>query len=57
MYVGSFQKLDMSSCQNVSHVGLSSLTSCAGCLRQLVLSYGSPVRVKGLEHLSVVLRF
>lgn len=39
----SLEKLDMSSCQNVSHVGLSSLTSCAGCLRQLVLSYGSPV--------------
>ncbi|KAF3636932.1 F-box/LRR-repeat protein 3 [Capsicum annuum] len=39
----SLEKLDMSSCQNVSHVGLSSLTSCAGCLRQLILAYGSPV--------------
>lgn len=35
--------LDLSSCQNVSHVGLSSLTSGTGCLRQLILSYGSPV--------------
>lgn len=33
----------MSSCQNVSHVGLSSLTSGTGCLRQLTLAYGSPV--------------
>ncbi|XP_059296709.1 F-box/LRR-repeat protein 3-like [Lycium ferocissimum] len=39
----SLETLDMSSCQNVSHVGLSSLTSCAGCLRQLILAYGSPV--------------
>ncbi|CAN4077016.1 unnamed protein product [Withania somnifera] len=39
----SLEKLDMSSCQNVSHVGLSSLISCAGCLRQLILAYGSPV--------------
>ncbi|KAJ8533789.1 hypothetical protein K7X08_007113 [Anisodus acutangulus] len=39
----SLKTLDMSSCQNVSHVGLSSLTSCAGCLRQLILAYGSPV--------------
>ncbi|KAL2500266.1 F-box/LRR-repeat protein 3 [Forsythia ovata] len=39
----SLETLDMSSCQNVSHVGLSSLTSAAGCLRQLSLSYGSRV--------------
>ncbi|KAL3531628.1 hypothetical protein ACH5RR_005149 [Cinchona calisaya] len=39
----SLETLDMSSCQNVSHVGLSSLTSSTGCLRQLILAYGSPV--------------
>lgn len=39
----SLKSLDMSSCQNVSHKGLSSLTSYAGCLQQLTLSYGSPV--------------
>ncbi|KAL6987915.1 hypothetical protein U1Q18_013661 [Sarracenia purpurea var. burkii] len=39
----SLETLDMSSCQNVSHVGLSSLTSGNGRLRQLILAYGSPV--------------
>ncbi|CAI9758864.1 unnamed protein product [Fraxinus pennsylvanica] len=39
----SLETLDMSRCQNVSHIGLSSLTSAAGCLRQLSLSYGSQV--------------
>ncbi|CAI9097208.1 OLC1v1033581C1 [Oldenlandia corymbosa var. corymbosa] len=39
----SLETLDMSSCQNVSHVGLSGLTSSTGCLRQLILAYGSPV--------------
>lgn len=39
----SLKTLDISSCQNVSHVGLSSLTSGSGCLRQLILAYGSPV--------------
>ncbi|CAA0836241.1 F-box/LRR-repeat protein 3 [Striga hermonthica] len=39
----SLQKLDMSSCQNISHIGLSSLTGLAGSLKQLNLSYGSQV--------------
>ncbi|KAL3614805.1 hypothetical protein CASFOL_040466 [Castilleja foliolosa] len=39
----SLQKLDVSSSQNVSHVGLSSLTNVAGFLQQLNLSYGSRV--------------
>ncbi|PSS23858.1 F-box/LRR-repeat protein [Actinidia chinensis var. chinensis] len=39
----SLESLDMSSCQNVSHVGLSSLTSGAASLRQLILAYGFPV--------------
>lgn len=39
----ALKALDMSSCQNVSHVGLSSLTSSAECLQQLILAYGSPV--------------
>lgn len=33
----------MSSCQNISHLGLSSLTSGTGGLQQLTLAYGSPV--------------
>ncbi|KAL3617435.1 hypothetical protein CASFOL_037756 [Castilleja foliolosa] len=39
----SLKTLDVSSSQNVSHVGLSSLTSVAGYLQQLNLSYGSRV--------------
>ncbi|XP_057983118.1 F-box/LRR-repeat protein 3 isoform X2 [Malania oleifera] len=39
----SLKTLDMSSCQNVSHVGLSSLTSSTECLQQLNLAYGCPV--------------
>ncbi|KAL3629722.1 hypothetical protein CASFOL_026944 [Castilleja foliolosa] len=39
----SLQKLDVCSSQNVSHVGLSSLTNVAGFLQQLNLSYGSRV--------------
>ncbi|XP_019187945.1 PREDICTED: F-box/LRR-repeat protein 3 isoform X2 [Ipomoea nil] len=53
----SLETLDMSSCQNVSPVGLSSLTSSAGCLRQLTLSYGSPVTLalgESLQNLSML---
>ncbi|OAY41574.1 F-box/LRR-repeat protein 3 [Manihot esculenta] len=39
----SLKTLDMSSCQNISHVGLSSLISGAGGLEELTLAYGSPV--------------
>ncbi|XP_042066918.1 F-box/LRR-repeat protein 3-like [Salvia splendens] len=39
----SLETLDMSSCQKVSHVGLSSLTTATASLRQLILSYGSRV--------------
>lgn len=39
----SLETLDMSSCQKVSHVGLSSLTNATASLRQLILSYGSRV--------------
>ncbi|XP_050384406.1 F-box/LRR-repeat protein 3-like [Argentina anserina] len=38
----SLKKLDISSCQNIGHNGLASLTS-GGVLEQLVLSHGSPV--------------
>ncbi|CAH9103229.1 unnamed protein product [Cuscuta europaea] len=53
----SLEKLNMSSCQNVSPVGLSSLTSSAGCIRQLTLSYGSPVTLalsESLQKLSML---
>ncbi|KZV15255.1 F-box/LRR-repeat protein 3 [Dorcoceras hygrometricum] len=41
----SLEKLDVSSCQNVSHVGLFSLASAAPCLRQLIVSYVSCVDI------------
>lgn len=53
----SLETLDMSSCQNMSHVGLSSLTSAAGSLRQLILSYGSRVDLAladSLQNLSML---
>ncbi|RAL52041.1 hypothetical protein DM860_016539 [Cuscuta australis] len=53
----SLETLNMSSCQNVSPVGLSSLTCSAGCLRQLTLSYGSPVTLalgESLQKLSML---
>lgn len=53
----SLKTLDMSSCQNVSHVGLSSLTSSSGCLQQLILRDDNPVTlalVEGLQKLSVL---
>ncbi|KAI3441434.1 uncharacterized protein J3R85_002345 [Psidium guajava] len=39
----SLKALDMSSCLNITHVGLSSITNGAGCLQHLALAYGSPV--------------
>lgn len=38
--------LNLSKCQNVSHVGLSSLTNGAEHLKQLVLAYGPSVSLK-----------
>ncbi|KAK9755559.1 hypothetical protein RND81_01G034500 [Saponaria officinalis] len=51
----SLKILDMSSIQNVSHVGLSSLTNGIGCLQQLTLAYGSLVTLdlaRSLQRLS-----
>lgn len=39
----SLKTLDLSSCQNVSQVGLSSLTTGTECLQHLTLAYGSAV--------------
>ncbi|WCJ27964.1 F-box/LRR-repeat protein 3 [Euphorbia peplus] len=39
----SLKKLDMSSCQNISHVGLSSVISGVGGLEELSLAYCFPV--------------
>lgn len=50
----SLKTLDMSSCQNVSHVGLSSLTSSAGCLQQLILAYGCPVTLSLADSLQML---
>ncbi|KAK2647464.1 hypothetical protein Ddye_014953 [Dipteronia dyeriana] len=53
----SLKALDMSSCQNISYLGLSSLTSGTGGLQQLTLAYGSPVTLAladGLKKLSML---
>ncbi|KAK0585148.1 hypothetical protein LWI29_023955 [Acer saccharum] len=53
----SLKALDMSSCQNISHLGLASLTSGTGGLQQLTLAYGSPVTLAladGLKKLSML---
>ncbi|KAH7510568.1 hypothetical protein FEM48_ZijujUnG0111700 [Ziziphus jujuba var. spinosa] len=39
----SLKKLDMSSCQNISYVGLSSLSGAGETLQELTLAYVSPV--------------
>lgn len=40
------QTLNISSCENVNHAGLSSLINEAKPLRELILAYGSPVSVR-----------
>ncbi|KAG8374464.1 hypothetical protein BUALT_Bualt11G0134900 [Buddleja alternifolia] len=53
----SLKMLDLSSCQSLSHIGLSSLTNAAVCLRQLIFSYGSRVDLAladSLQHLSML---
>ncbi|KAK7349735.1 hypothetical protein VNO77_07356 [Canavalia gladiata] len=53
----TLKKLDISGCQNISHIGLSKLTSISSCVEQLVLSDGSPVTltlVDGLSKLSML---
>ncbi|PSS32724.1 F-box/LRR-repeat protein [Actinidia chinensis var. chinensis] len=47
----SLETLDMSNCLNVSHVGLSSLTTDNGHLRQLIFAYGSPITLAFAESL------
>lgn len=39
----TLKKLDISGCQNISHIGLSKLTRISGCVERLVLADGSPV--------------
>ncbi|KAI9074899.1 hypothetical protein K1719_040227 [Acacia pycnantha] len=39
----TLKRLDISGCQNISHIGLSALTSCSGSIEYLTLSDGSPV--------------
>ncbi|GAA0160927.1 hypothetical protein LIER_17367 [Lithospermum erythrorhizon] len=52
----SLKSLDMSSCQNVSPKGLSSLTSYVDCLQELTLSYGSPVTLALADSLLKLLK-
>ncbi|KAJ7961144.1 F-box/LRR-repeat protein 3 [Quillaja saponaria] len=48
----TLKKLDISSCQNITHVGLSSLTSGSRFLQQLTLAHGSPVTLALTDSLS-----
>ncbi|KAM7263034.1 hypothetical protein ACFE04_000717 [Oxalis oulophora] len=53
----SLKTLDISSCQNISHIGLSSLVSESGGLQQLILAHGFPVTLAladSLEKLSML---
>ncbi|XP_061375828.1 F-box/LRR-repeat protein 3 isoform X1 [Gastrolobium bilobum] len=53
----TMKKLDISSCQNISHIGLSKLTTISGGIEQLVLADGSPVTLAfadGLNKLSML---
>ncbi|CAJ2656117.1 unnamed protein product [Trifolium pratense] len=48
----TLKKLDISGCQNISHIGLSKLTSISGCVKQLVLADGSPATLAFADSLS-----
>ncbi|KAL5133220.1 F-box/LRR-repeat protein 3 [Glycine soja] len=53
----TLKRLDISGCQNISHVGLSKLTSISGGLEKLILADGSPVTLSladGLNKLSML---
>ncbi|KAE9610829.1 putative F-box domain, leucine-rich repeat domain, L domain-containing protein [Lupinus albus] len=53
----TLKKLDISGCQNISHIGLSKLTSISGSIEQLILADGSPVTLvlaDGLNKLSML---
>ncbi|KAH1266304.1 F-box/LRR-repeat protein 3 [Glycine max] len=53
----TLKKLDISGCQNISHVGLSKLTSISGGLEKLISADGSPVTLSladGLNKLSML---
>ncbi|XP_019446580.1 PREDICTED: F-box/LRR-repeat protein 3-like isoform X1 [Lupinus angustifolius] len=53
----TLKKLDISGCQNISHIGLSKLTSISGSVEQLILADGSPVTLSladGLNKLSML---
>ncbi|KAE9603152.1 putative leucine-rich repeat domain, L domain-containing protein [Lupinus albus] len=53
----TLKKLDISGCQNISHIGLSKLTSISGSIEQLILADGSPVTLAladGLNKLSML---
>ncbi|KAK1418903.1 hypothetical protein QVD17_28054 [Tagetes erecta] len=47
----SLKTLNLSYCENVTHVGVSSLTSSAGCLQNLSLAYGPLVNLAVSESL------
>ncbi|XP_054783339.1 F-box/LRR-repeat protein 3-like [Prosopis cineraria] len=53
----TLKKLDISGCQNITHTGLSALTSSFGYLEQLTLADGSPVTLAladGLNKLAML---
>lgn len=48
----TLKKLDISGCQNISHIGLSKLTSISGSVEQLILADGSPVTLALVDSLN-----
>ncbi|CAK8574776.1 unnamed protein product [Lathyrus sativus] len=48
----TLKKLDISGCHNISHTGLSRLTSISRCVEQLVLADGSPVTLALVDSLN-----
>ncbi|KAK6927159.1 Leucine-rich repeat [Dillenia turbinata] len=53
----SLERLDVSNCQSIGHLGLSSFTEGSTCLRLLVLSYGcsvTAVAAKCLQNFSLL---
>ncbi|CAL0306264.1 unnamed protein product [Lupinus luteus] len=52
----TLKKLDISGCQNISHIGLSKLTSISGSVEQLILADGSPVIFSCFRILFILLK-
>ncbi|KMT05424.1 hypothetical protein BVRB_7g175510 [Beta vulgaris subsp. vulgaris] len=53
----TLKALDISNCQKISHTGLANITRGAGCLKEIILAYGSAVTLdvaKCLQNFSML---